>query len=338
MTQTDKQDDKQDKPEPRLQRAKTWVVESWMGLLILSAVIVVIASAFLLPFLWRQAGSATWDGNATRNIALVIGGLIAIYGVVIAARRQATNQRQYELALKSDFSETFAKGVSALASDIMTIKISGIRVFDNLAKSIEANSSDYGMIVETINDFIIESAAPPIDERTGKTFAYADLSEWPKPKPRGQRQHIKVATRVLGELANEMGDAQHEIELAYLDLRELVLNGVSLKGANLGGTGLSGTSLVDTKLAGVRLINAKMLGVRLSDADLTGAKFNGAIMYSAELMGCDLNGSSFIGTKMGGSYVTSATLFSVKTNDVSKQELKTADTETLREMLGHAKF
>ena len=122
--------------------------------------------------------------DANRNVAFVIGGFIAIYGVVIAARRQATSQRQYELALKSDFSETFAKGLNALASDSMTIQISGIRVFESLAKSLEADSDNYGMIVKTLNDFIIESAARPINERTGETFAYVNFDNWPKPKPR----------------------------------------------------------------------------------------------------------------------------------------------------------
>ena len=276
--------------------------------------------------------------DANRNVAFVIGGFIAIYGVVIAARRQATSQRQYELALKSDFSETFAKGLNALASDSMTIQISGIRVFESLAKSLEADSDNYGMIVKTLNDFIIESAARPINERTGETFAYVNFDNWPKPKPREQRQHIEAVIRVLGELVNEMGDAQHEIELAYLNLKEFVLNGVSLKGARLSQTGLSGTFLIDAKLAGVRLINAKMRGVKLSDADLTGAELNGATMYGAELMRCDLNGSSFIGAKMGGSYLTSATLFSVKTYEFSIQELITVDAETFREMLDHADF
>lgn len=225
MTQTDKNDDKQDKPEPRLQRAKTWGLESWMGLLILSAVIVLGLTAYPLRNFWVH--------DATRNVAFVIGGLIAIYGVVIAARRQATNQGQYELALKSDFSETFAKGVSALASDSVTIKTSGIRVFENLAKSIEADSDNYDMFVKTIHDFIRESAAPPVDEDTNKTPSIEEPNVWPDPKPREQRQHIEVAIEVLVELAARPMTRKHEINLDNLDLRGLDMRNANLRGAFL---------------------------------------------------------------------------------------------------------
>jgi hypothetical protein len=329
MTQTDKHDDKKDKPEPRLQRAKTWVMESWMGLLILSAVIVVIASAFLLPFLWRQAGSATWDGNATRNIALVIGGLIAIFGLVIAARRQATNQRQYELARKADFSETFAKGVNALASDSMTIKISGIRVFENLAKSLEADSDNYGMIVKTINDFIRESAAPPIDEKTGLQINFFDPSKWPISEPREKRQYIGVAIKVLAELTTKMADWEKIISLNSLDLRDLYLTKLDLEGASLDRSNLDFTKLNHSNLARANftltsLTESHFEHTRLDDATFIAANLSGARFKGAFLTGADYQGSD---------------LFKIKNAaHASKEKLETSNTKYLRQLLDHADF
>ena len=176
----------------------------YIGCYILVALVGVLASPFFCANLWTQGKNGTWDGNATRNLALVIGGLIALYGVVIAARRRATNQNQYELAQKENFSGTFAKAVDAIAADSITIKTSGIRIFENLAKSVATDSDDYRMIVKTINDFIRETAVPPID-KNGEPMKIDDAANWPAPISGLQRQHIEVALMVLGELVKKMG-------------------------------------------------------------------------------------------------------------------------------------
>ena len=291
MTQTDKHDDKQDKPEPRLQRAKTWVVERPAETAIVCTIFVIVLTAYPLRNFWVH--------DATRNVAFVIGGLIAIYGVVIAARRQATNHGQYELALKSDFSESLAKGVNAIPSDSVTIKTSGIRVFENLAKSIEADSDNYGMIVKTIHDFITENAERPIDEDTLELVDVMSMEEWPKAEVREQRQHIEVGIEVLAELISKKNN-RTAMRLQLLDLRGLGFQGINMKGASLIAIhfgqaflrnayltdvsftfcSLKGASLVNTKLGGAGMFGSNLTGANLGEADLNGAKFNHVELFS----------------------------------------------------------
>lgn len=284
----------------------------YIGCYILIALVGVLASPFFCANLWMQGKNGTWDGNATRNIALVIGGLIALYGVAIAARRQATNQNQYELAQKENFSGTFAKAVDAIAADSITIKASSFRIFENLAKSVATDSDDYRMIVKTIEDFIRETAAPPNDEN-GVPMIILQAADWPTPISGEQRQHIQVALMVLGKLLDMMGVTKHQINLSGLDFRGLNLDDVFLQGADLERCNLDDTGLRRADLTDANLILANLTHANLEEANLTGARLWGANLSAANLEEANLTKASLreanlAGARLWGANLTDANL------------------------------
>jgi len=300
----------------------------YIGCYILITLVAVLVSVFIRPNWWTQHGNCEWNGSSTRNLIFVIGGLGAMYGLAISARRQATNeaqqatnleqqatsqkqyelaQKQYELAQKENFSDTFAKAVDAIAADSITIKTSGIRIFESLAKSVATDSDDYRMIVKNIEDFIRETAAPPNDEN-GEPMDFGNMGEWPAPISGEQRQHIEVALMVLGKLADMMGVTKHQINLSGLDFRGLNLDDVFLGSAdlercNLGHISLRRADLTDAvltfanltraNLEEANLTKARAQGANLTNASLRGANFTGADLSIANFTGADLNIANF---------------------------------------------
>ena len=248
----------------------------------------------------------------------------ALYGLAIAARRQATNeaqqatnlaqqatsqkqyelaQKQYELAQKENFSDTFAKAVEAIASDSVTIKTSGIRIFEGLAQSVTTDSDDYDMIVHTINDFIRENAAPPIDEN-GRPMQIDAAADWPAPTSREHRQHIEVALRVLGDLVMKMGSPKNRIQLRALDLRRLNLIKINLERANMQNCHLSNAILHEADLTQAFLFEAKLTNAYLADANLTDA-----YLWKANLTNASLWKANFINAYLTDANLTGARLW-----------------------------
>ena len=99
----------------------------WAGPILFCLAVAAVLSAIYEPtqFIWLDAaaldasGNKKWSGEATRSLSLVLGGLGALYGLILAARRQITfseqveqGQKQAETAEKNLFNDRLGRGTA----------------------------------------------------------------------------------------------------------------------------------------------------------------------------------------------------------------------------------
>jgi uncharacterized protein YjbI with pentapeptide repeats len=109
-----------------------------------------------------------------------------------------------------------------------------------------------------------------------------------------RRDHTPIFSGEYRTLCDGIEDALRRgvdldyIDLGYLDLREINLDGARLRHANFAGANLDGANL--------------------SEADFSHSCFDNASLYNACLAHSDLTGATFIDTQCGGTDVAGATL------------------------------
>ena len=253
---------------------KLWamVKKRWLDALIIGAALLVIGSAFwdFTQRIWLYDDE--WSGEATRSVILTLGGLGALYGLVLAARR-------LDISETGMFNERLGRGAKLLADNKMRIRSAGVRVLEDLIKSSEQDSDNCLLICRILNDFI-RSRAGVYDEKTD--------AEKENLKSREKRADIELALKVLGKSIKNQDDRYKIINLEDLDLRGLNLEGVKLSYARLNGAQLNEAHLNGAQLNEAHLEEARLEGARLEKAHLERARLIGAHLERAYLVGAHL--------------------------------------------------
>ncbi len=234
-----------------------------------SIIFVLVVGGLLSLLFWDELGSDTESLSTTiRNVALVIGGIIAMILAMwrsLVAQRQAdaalrqattalvqarTAEQQSTTALRSFLNERYELGSSKLESDDPITRIEGIDVLERLARE---HPADYHVqILKRLCMYV-------------RTSANSD---------RGNEE-IRAAMTAIGSRNRE------DIELEAMDSYELNLGGSVLRKAYLPNINLSGANLIHADLSGAwlraaDLSNARLFGATLKDTDLTGTNLSGA--------------------------------------------------------------
>ncbi len=227
-----------------------------------------------------QHGASGWDGEATRSIFLTIGALAALYGIILAARRNDISQKQAETAEKNLFNDRLGRGVELLTHKDMTFRTAGVRILENLGEA----SKEYKIVAEILLDWVRNEISLPFESEEDESPPPEDYAS--------MRLDIGRAIHALGNIIPESSNRNIKLNLRGLDLRSLDLSGANLRGAELSSADLEGANLVNAKLEGATLISSNLQGVDLMGAKLAGANLSKANLRSASLYEANLQGAN----------------------------------------------
>jgi hypothetical protein len=209
----------------------------------LAAIVFVLAAGAALIYLPEKAvpKEAYWidtksifdmKNEARRTIAYIIGGLLAVTGIILTFRRIRALERQVQIAQEGQITERWTRAIEQLGSDKVAIRFGGIYALERIAKD---SDNDYWPIMETLTAVV--RAAP-----------------WREPSVVSLYMDIQAILTVLGRRKYHFGQGENQ----PLDLRGTDLRGADLREAHLGGAWLMGAHLERARLEGAHLEGADL--------------------------------------------------------------------------------
>ena len=261
-----------------------------MGLLKIKGKIITFITMLILGLyihFWDWFSDGLANGDVVRNLALTVGGIWAAYGVILAAVRVEIMQQQ-------QVSESLAKAVEQLSSEVMSIRILAILSLGKIA--VEADKRICRDVIDVLCAYIREK--------------------------RRVSEEIRIPfSEDMQKIIDVLDEIRGKIPLFFRDYR-----------INFTNTDLSGAIFKHCKLAQVNFSGANLMGANLGfasllDANLTGANLTGADLFDADLryanlLGVDLSNAELTNTRLGFASLLNANLSNADLHDV--RELDTA--------------
>lgn len=245
------------------------------------------------------------NGEFFQFLFLILGGVVALWGLWINNKRLKTTNKQVELqteqvkiaikqiqlAEKTQINTRFKDAAQLLASEHTSAILSGIYALDQIA--VEVSKSDdeqYKGYVQVVLDILCAYL------RENSVLDYED-----KPVDR-KRPKIVFQTIVLQLfLVNESVYAGLYKDLQRTYLADLSLNKANLQGAVLIEANLQGAWLCNTNLQSAFLIETNLQRANLQKANLRGALFNNAKFYKTDFSEAEMDESTNLGkTRLAG--------------------------------------
>jgi hypothetical protein len=232
-------------------------------------------------------------GEARQTVLLMLGGGIAIGGLIYTHRR-------HELDRDSNRTDRYSGAVNQLGSESIDIRLGGIYSFERIA---EDSKRDRTSIAEVLSAFVREHSPLSASKRlVGSKRIPTD---------------VQAALSVLGRRPYEIDLAQ-KIDLSQSEIFDATLDGLTLRRMNgdLGvfdsssfrGSILSFSSFKGATFNGSDLAGASLYACDLRDADLSGANLNETDLSYADLRGSDLRYTDLSSAKLKYAKLDSAKL------------------------------
>ncbi|MCY3973022.1 MAG: pentapeptide repeat-containing protein [Candidatus Dadabacteria bacterium] len=262
------------------------------------------------------------NSEIIRNAALMFAGIWGFYGVVVAARRVAIQER-------GQVAERYARAAEQLDSESESVRMMAVLALQKIAK--EADEETFRNIIKTFCAYIKENR--PIEENESKKFptylqTVIDFLGTIDDKKREFR--VKKPTVTLVDILINLSHSdltgvdfewknfsnsnfQHACLRKAL-FRAVNLNSAEMLGADLQDADMPNADLRDASMSGTKLQKASMLAANLSDADL----------FGANLQETDLTMAFLVKTSLQRANLKQAILFRA---NLSKSELEGADME-----------
>ncbi len=255
-------------------------------------VIAVGASLSVEYWGWLQGGTDdTSNTAAIRNVALVIGGivaiLIALWRSLVAERQATAAQRQTETAERVYLSDRYRQAASMLGDNELPVRLGGIFSLERLA---EDHPSEFRReVIRLLVEFV--RTPPSLQEPQPKVW-----DGWLHIERTATREDVQVAMTAIAELLR-VDAIQNEEEPVHLDLHNAQLCGVELKLPSCI------VNLQRANLKYARLEKSNLTGARLQWADCRHARFNDSDLSSANMTNADFSnvrayGACFVGATM----------------------------------------
>lgn len=206
-----------------------------------------------------------------RNIALIIGGLIA---VLLAMWRSRVAERQAETAQQGLLYDRYQRGSEMLGSRILSVRLGGIYALQSLS---EEFPEPYH--IQVMRQFCAFVRHPPeLESYSTKAVSGSEELE-EDPVPREDVQEVLKIILFRNKIAMEIErEAGFIFDFRGADLRHAHIGGAKLQRSNLERANLS-----HAQLTGVDLSAAWMRKANLSNAEIIGANLTGAILQEATL-------------------------------------------------------
>jgi hypothetical protein len=204
-----------------------------------------------------QAAKLCFDmeNEARRTLYYIMGGVLAIIGIVLTFRRIRALERQVLVAQEGQITERFTRAIEQLGSDKMEIRLGGIYALERIAND---SDKDYWPIMETLTAYVRENAPWPRKEPSSAVY---DLAT-----------DIQTILTVLGRRKYNYSQGEKKcLDLTDTDLRLANLDRAHLERALLHGANLQGTFLWGTHLEGTKLRRVEMNGAIFGKTHMEGA-------------------------------------------------------------------
>ena len=232
----------------------------WAGVSVVVVIVVGISvSVEYWGWLLRENGDIS-NAAAIRNIALVVGGivaiLIALWRSLVAERQATAAKRQSEIAERSYLSERYRQAASMLGHNESAVRLGGIYTLERLAENYPAEFQHeaFKLLLEFVR-------APPV-LRQPQPSVWDGWLELERP---ATRQDVQAAIKVIAKLERLPRIGRDTGLLFLMDLRGAQLCGVELYGL---------------RLNRALLENANLMYAHLEHMDLTGVQLQWANLSS----------------------------------------------------------
>jgi hypothetical protein len=249
--------------------------------------------------------------EARRPLSYIIGGLLAIIGIILTFRRIRALERQVlvgqdqlkvaqdqlQMAQEGQITDRFTRAIGQLGSDKMKVQLGGIYALERIANDLD---KDYWLIMETLTAYVREHArwrvaiAEEGGEEAAPPVAMTTLAPTASPKP---PTDIQAILTVLGRRKYhfDKGEAMR-MDLTGTDLRGAALWKTHLEGANLRGANLEAANLVEAHLEGADFFGAHLKEAflnkaHLKKANLDYANLEGSILIQAQMKNANFSGA-----------------------------------------------
>ncbi len=223
-----------------------------------------------------------------RNNMLILGGIWAFYGIMLAARRIKLQERGIEIQERRQVAERFARAAEQLDSKSDSVRMVAILALQKVAN--EADEKTFQDVVKTLCSYVRENR--PIKERS------KDTQDTPSKFP----EYLQQIIDFLSEIDNTKRLDENnnpKIDLSATDLRGAPwIYGKNLSKFNLNKANLKEVELWNSILKRVYLSGADLERVNLSIADLKEANLSGANLKEANLFGADLKEANLRGANL----------------------------------------
>ena len=267
-------------------RAVTWDGALWVALIVIS---LAIGGTLSWVFWGDLRGSQDSLSTTIRNVALVIGGVIAI---LLAMWRSRVAERQAITSQRGLSNERFQKGAEMLGSPAMSVRLGGIFALRRMA---EEQPEEYHLLVISLLCAFVR--VPMSDGGDKIRFQIEDGQEEATTPVSADVQEAMQAIgsrRASGILLERAEEGFH------LYLRKAVLRGVQLREANLSMAWLTEADISKAVLPYADLSKARLRRASLAGTELRHADLSGALLWGTDLSGAILHGANLSGTDMSG--------------------------------------
>jgi hypothetical protein len=268
-----------------------------VSLVLLAVAVVLLVPQYVVDHLYKLpkplSEGAEVDAIDTVRLHLlyVLGGVIAILGLVYTHARNRRERVQLDLLRSDNVTGRFTAAVGQLGGS-MDVRVGAVYALERIARD---SSDDASTIQQILCAYVREHTRGTSSDQVQKAVdadvdACLDVlllrqNVWPE-EHRLTFSNISFARLSGARLASALLN-QAELRGAQLDDADLAgarLNYSDLRAANLRGANLSGANLTH-----VDLTFANLSGANLSHSDITGANFANARLAGARFVGDERN-------------------------------------------------
>ena len=225
----------------------------WVGVSVVSVVSLGVVLS-IEHWNWLQGGTGpTNNAAAVRNIALVVGGivaiLIALWRSLVAERQATAATRQAEIGERTYLNERYRQAASMLGDSEVVVRLGGIVALERLAEDHhdEFRHETFKLLLEFIR------TPPALQQPLPNVW-----DGWLQTTRPATRQDVQAAVNVIAKLERLPRNRDDTGLLYWLDLR---------------GAQLCGVELYELRLSRAYLENANLMFAKMERMDLTGAQF-----------------------------------------------------------------
>ena len=299
----------------------------WVGVSVISVVSLGVVLS-IEHWNWLQGGTGpTNNAAAVRNIALVVGGivaiLIALWRSLVAERQATAATRQAQIGERTYLNERYRQAASMLGDSEVAVRLGGIVALERLAEDHhdEFRHETFKLLLEFVR------TPPALQQPLPNVW-----DGWLQTARPATRQDVQAAVKVIAKIERLPRNRDDTGLLYWLDLRGAQLCGVELYGLRLSRANLENSNLMFAHMEHMDLTGAQLQwadcrqalledadlsDATMSDADFSGVKarqckFRGAMMpakmVDADLAKSDLTEATFPNTDLTGAELHGANL------------------------------
>lgn len=257
---------------------------------------------------WLRIGGAESNGEALRNVSLVLGALVALVLAVwrsrVAERQSDAARRQADTAQRSLTYERIQKGVEMIGSPVLAVRLGGIYALDHLAQ--EYPSEHHVQVMHVLCAFVrnpfhdhgasqadVRDALKAIGGRNGDRIRIEKASKYVPDLSYANLRNLEIIAMNFSS-GNFKGADLSGSDIMMSNLSSANLDDAILRGAQMYGTNLERADMDRADLSAVEGAVANFTNASLRSANLSYANMQGAEFRHATLQGADLTGTVFI--------------------------------------------